>query len=285
MEIDINTILDALKRPELQEYFNSYVRSNSFNYDSMQMAYNDSVKLYGIISQYITLKNDSVSIEIGCGFGWILARFSKVSRMRVGVDINFNAALTAKKAIEGKINNHYFINASADHLPFKENTADLIYSTAVLEHVTNIEEGVCEIHRVLKHGGKTFNVCQNIYWYYEPHLRSYLLAFLPKKIYRLILSAQNKHNEIKLLDSLVIFGQGYIFKMMRNIGYVNIKNIFIDHIQKKFTNPELVNNSTLKKMIKILNFFKISNFIISLWKIFYIADIMFLYAEKKEMSK
>lgn len=56
------------------------------------------------------------------------------------------------------------------HLPFKNNTFDIVTSTSVLEHVQNIEECFKEIHRILKTGGYAMHLYPGK-WYlpYEPH--------------------------------------------------------------------------------------------------------------------
>ncbi len=46
--------------------------------------------------------------------------------------------------------------ADASDLPLKDNTADLIFNTAMLEHVAVPEKIINEIHRILKPGGKFF---------------------------------------------------------------------------------------------------------------------------------
>ncbi len=55
--------------------------------------------------------------------------------------------------------------ASAEKLPFEDNTFDVVVSAWVLEHLPNPKESFSEIYRVLKPGGKVVFLTPNVWNY------------------------------------------------------------------------------------------------------------------------
>lgn len=77
---------------------------------------------------------------MGCGNGRYLQYFSKKVDLTVGVDINKNAF--------PKKSGFNFIVADAHHLPFKNGSFELVFSTDVLEHLSKPLQALQEMHRV-----------------------------------------------------------------------------------------------------------------------------------------
>lgn len=71
-----------------------------------------------------------VVLDLGCGD-------NKISPAAIGVDITVNSSVDVVCNLE-------------EGLPFKSNSADFIYCSHVLEHISNLEGFLKEIHRVLK---------------------------------------------------------------------------------------------------------------------------------------
>jgi SAM-dependent methyltransferase len=79
-------------------------------------------------------------LEVGCGSG-LLQGFTD---RYVGIDLS----LSARRFLHRP-----FAQASATELPFADSTFDAAWSVWVLEHVTNPEQALREIRRVVKDGG------------------------------------------------------------------------------------------------------------------------------------
>jgi len=75
-----------------------------------------------------------------------------------------------------------FVSSFGEKLPYANDTFDFISSYQTLEHVTNVEQCVDEMIRVLKPGGKLRLHAPDYRGWFEPH---YMLPFLPKMNRRL----------------------------------------------------------------------------------------------------
>ena len=85
----------------------------------------------------------SLSLNCGCGRGGQEDIFGP----SIGIDISFENILSlVKRGGQGVV-------ADMEFLPFKDQTFDLVYGFGILHHLNDIEKGVSEATRVLKHGG------------------------------------------------------------------------------------------------------------------------------------
>jgi len=97
-------------------------------------------------------KSDKV-LDIGCGDGIFSIELAKRGYGVVGVDLNVKSVNYAKyfsKRSEVKID---FLVGDACHLPFANESFDIILCSEVLEHIKDDEGAIREIERVLKQNG------------------------------------------------------------------------------------------------------------------------------------
>ncbi len=85
-------------------------------------------------------------LDDGCGTGY-LAEFLSNCEI-IGIDISPEMIKQAKKRL------NYAIVGNAENLPFKDNYFDTVFARALLHHLSNPSQGVGEINRVLKPGGR-----------------------------------------------------------------------------------------------------------------------------------
>jgi SAM-dependent methyltransferase len=64
-----------------------------------------------------------------------------------------------------------FLDARAEHLPWKDNNFDLTVSHNVLEHVVDPIQALREMYRVTVPGGRLIHSCPNYLMPYEPHYK------------------------------------------------------------------------------------------------------------------
>ena len=93
-------------------------------------------------------------LEIGCGMGTDGAQFAKAGANYTGIDLTDAAIELARKRFQVSGLKGEFRVADAERLDFPGASFDLVYSHGVLHHTPDIEAAVCEIHRVLKPGGR-----------------------------------------------------------------------------------------------------------------------------------
>lgn len=89
-------------------------------------------------------------LDLGCAFGFFLAKAEKAGFQTFGVDISKFAINKAKKNCAAKL---YQLDISQNELPFATNFFDVITMFDTLEHLENYSFTLKEAHRVLKKGG------------------------------------------------------------------------------------------------------------------------------------
>jgi len=90
---------------------------------------------------------DWMVLDLGTGTGELLREVK--CEKKVGVDISFEGLRIAFK----KDNLNNYVCASAEHLPFKNHSFDLIFFCEVIEHVNDCNKTLNELKRVLKKEG------------------------------------------------------------------------------------------------------------------------------------
>ena len=99
----------------------------------------------------------------GCGVGMYLHHMDSSFARVIGLDIEYNR-LKEALALETKV-----VNGVGEHLPFPDNSYDLVLSHEVLEHVQDDQATINEIVRVLKPGGRLILFCPNRGYPFETH--------------------------------------------------------------------------------------------------------------------
>ena len=93
-------------------------------------------------------------LDVGCGGGFLSNPLSELGHDVTGLDISQESLEVAKKYDTSK--RVKYIIADARKIPFPDNSFDVIISMDFLEHVTEVQEVVNEISRLLKPGGLFF---------------------------------------------------------------------------------------------------------------------------------
>lgn len=104
-------------------------------------------------------------LELGCGVGYYSAFLAKIADHVTATDLESIDPVTHSPGLQITrdilksldVNNVTVMNASAESLPFPDNSFDMVFSSHVLEHVPDVNKAVSEINRVLRPGG--INIC------------------------------------------------------------------------------------------------------------------------------
>lgn len=125
-------------------YYQEGVRKNLLQ----KLWHSSKIRLAKKLLKRVQFKN---CLDVGCASGYMLSEIAKVypEAEYVGVDIYDKAIEHARKTYP----NINFKVASADKLPFKDSSFDLILFYETIEHVERPEQCLKEIRRVLKKNG------------------------------------------------------------------------------------------------------------------------------------
>jgi len=192
----------------------------------------------------------SVCLEIGSGPAYIGEYIMKeFDSFYIGIDFNYEMLLTVKKHFENKgFLKYLLIYGDIKDMPFKDNSIDFIYGGGVIEHFSNTDIVLKELHRVLKSNGVSFNTvpCFNFSWIL---LRSF--ANIPSA--PIFLKKVFEYIHIKLLKNKILDKfYGYELSFTRNsLTKLHARNGFKNIITGSFTfHPSIkkLKNSILRKL-------------------------------------
>jgi SAM-dependent methyltransferase len=115
----------------------------------------DSIRL---LDQYGKKLGDL--LEIGAGTGWQAKALSRAGFHVEAIDLPADSAISGHaKSREWSITDYDGV-----HIPFGDDEFDIIYSSNVLEHVTELDALMGEMKRVLRPGGIALHLLPNPQW-------------------------------------------------------------------------------------------------------------------------
>lgn len=106
------------------------------------------------LREFIDMKTHRI-LDVGCGPGVIDSYLGiNYPAMQItGIDSSNDRIKQAKKNVEN-IQNISILNAEANHLPFEENSFDLVFCRFLLEYLPDKSKAILEMKRVCRPGGK-----------------------------------------------------------------------------------------------------------------------------------
>ncbi|KEQ17607.1 methyltransferase domain-containing protein [Endozoicomonas numazuensis] len=211
----------------------------SFDQDSSEQTRNSYLKPDIVQQRQYTLnrldlKRGESVLDIGCGPGLLVSEMAKQTGsggLITGVDPSKPMLTMAEKLCRDQ-NNTHFQQADAETLPFENASFDVAVSIQVLEYVSNVDQALLEIHRVLKPGGRALIIdtdWDSLVWnhsdresmlraieLWESHCEdSYLPRKLPTKFHRAKLSVN--HINIYPIINTSFSDQDYSYFLARSI--------------------------------------------------------------------
>jgi SAM-dependent methyltransferase len=117
---------------------------------------------FALMRAHTRLENACI-LDVGCGLGLYVQRFRDLSDNVHGVDIDPDKVRQAGELLPN------IRQASAEHLPYPDNTFDVVLSHEVLEHVDDDVAAAREAYRVLKPGGRLIVFVPNRFYPFETH--------------------------------------------------------------------------------------------------------------------
>lgn len=92
-------------------------------------------------------------LEIGCGMGTDLLQFARGGARCTGIDLTPRSVEISRHRFRLYGADGRFMLSDGEHLPFADNSFDVVYSNGVLHHTPETAGAIREVHRVLRPGG------------------------------------------------------------------------------------------------------------------------------------
>lgn len=92
-------------------------------------------------------------LEIGCGMGSDLLQFARGGALCTGIDLTPRSIEITRHRFALYNHKASLMISDGEHLPFKSNSFDVVYSNGVLHHTPDTEGAIREVHRVLRPDG------------------------------------------------------------------------------------------------------------------------------------
>lgn len=213
---------------------------------------------------------ESKILEIGSGNGFFLCYALRCGLNIVGVEPGKNYGfkgrysrnITLLKANGIQNPQNFLFDALAEALPFADNSFDVVFSVAVLEHVQNLNKAMEESIRVLRPGGILWANIPNYNSIYEGHYNIFWIPYMNKTIAKLYVSRIFKRDPYfidelnfttpsmfkKYLNSKLCEGKLHLGGKGLSASVLNIYNMSTD--KNRLPNPERYKG--LKKIIASL---------------------------------
>lgn len=134
--------------------------------------YRKAHKIIHLLQDYVDLSQCDL-LDIGTGSGHVISRIAQ--QCKSATSVNLEDERVIRKC-------YSFQQVPDVHLPFEDESFDVVISNQVIEHIPSQQKHVDEIHRVLKKGGVAYLATPAKYALIEPHFRLPPLSWLPQSL-------------------------------------------------------------------------------------------------------
>ena len=178
---------------------------SSFGEEWSKFNYFDENEIKNIGDEYFDIvdfsefNEESVALDVGCGTGrWSIYLSSKFSNIYA---MDPSKAIYAAANLTKDISEIQLIKASAENIPFEDNTFDLVISLGVLHHIPDTQKALNSVVNKVKKGGQCL-----IYLYYSLENRSmiYKIIFYSSSLIRYFVSKSPSFLKKGICDVIAI---------------------------------------------------------------------------------
>jgi ubiquinone/menaquinone biosynthesis C-methylase UbiE len=180
----IKEILDYLSPARGMKLYDIWVRDHMEKLDLIDAGYGRWLKglLPYLIRRY-NLQGRKV-LDLGCGTGELAVRMNLLGFETLGVDSNKKAVALAKiLAVENGLPQSAFVESNTEHLPFADNSFDIVTMFSVLEHVDDqilMKRLMPELKRICR--GVVYILVPNRFRVTDDHTGLRFVSLMPKRI-------------------------------------------------------------------------------------------------------
>lgn len=226
-----------------------------------------------LVSNGFRLKGKRV-LDVGCGTCGIYIAFAHSGTEIVGLDVSRETLNVGKSRILEEGFYPTIVVASAQYMPFREYSFDIVILNDVIEHTQKPADCAKEISSVLGVGGVLYisgpNILSLSNFLSDPHFKLPLISILPPSVGKKIQQKTKRGNE-----EIQMFTIWRLMNLLRNLGF----RIFIVEnvqIKRKIIEPSLVESRIYRLLLSILKHAKAYSLALWLIRIFYYRGYKFV---------
>jgi len=225
-------------------------------------------------------------LDIGCGKGGVIISCALRGANAFGFDTDEDELKIAKMRVKFYgIDNVLIFKGEGEHIPFPDNSFDLITATSVLEHVKNLEMVIKEMVRVTKSGGFCCTTTPNPLFPIEGHYKVFFIPYLPKRLGKIYLRFRGFNPDFFMKHVTYPYPSvSKIEKIFRENG-MNVENITEIDILAKFKDPTSIGAKHIRSVVNVFKKLRLNNFIAKQIVRFYFYPGVYIIAKKGESRK
>lgn len=276
LEVDSELLGEAKNHWESSPHFQYEANNELYSrdyYEEQDRWREEEVDIFRMAEYRFDTVKGKVTLDIGCGSGWVVKQSARHGAFSIGVDFTEKAAISTYFALKTYGLTGLAIQADAQHLPIKTGSIDRVYSMGVLHHIPNTELGISEAYRIVKPGGTAMISLYERLFFFNPFLFPFAQLVLkrllkaPKvrdgiqhtttydEFYRLMDGPTNPIGRWYTYDQLVkMFSQFVIHHSVRNhfpLRFLRIGSLRVDKLVPKFIHHALDRWSGMTRMFEL----------------------------------
>lgn len=185
-------------------------------------------------------------LDIGCGDAGVLIAFAERGARCAGIELDEKSLERGRVRAEEHGVEVELRRGIAEELPWPDGSFDLVILDNVLEHVTDREKTLGEIHRVLRPGGLLYQVTPKPFALYslwnDPHYDLAGLVLMPRRMQIWYFEKVRGGGE-GTYDVGVIPTRPRLRKMLRQAGFepvVSPRELWVHYLRNRIARPEEV---------------------------------------------
>jgi ubiquinone/menaquinone biosynthesis C-methylase UbiE len=185
-------------------------------------------------------------LDIGCGDAGVLIAFAERGARCAGIELDEKSLERGRVRAEEHGVEVDLRRGIAEELPWPDGSFDLVILDNVLEHVTDREKTLGEIHRVLRPGGLLYQVTPKPFALYslwnDPHYDLAGLVLMPRGMQIWYFEKVRGGGE-GTYDVGVIPTRPRLKKMLRRAGFepvVSPRELWVHYLRNRIARPEEV---------------------------------------------
>ena len=267
-------------------YVNNFYASIGRSGKIIQKRFQQRIHEENLYGETINRINDHVDevanlsiLELGSGTGGLSVALARNGAKVYGIEPSSHGIVASiERSKNYKNARTFFFLGVGEALPFQNNSFDLVISSAVLEHVKDLEKVVEEIFRILKPNGKIYQEIPNYLFPFEGHYKIVWFPLLPKKIAKLYVKLRRMNPAF--LNHINYTTPQRVFKLFADRGFKELKDLYLEEFYGKIEYPENFSNLGMKVLGKIIRRIGLERFFKFLVERTHFYPVIYLYGKK-----